>query len=315
MIAIYHSFMVQYHKIERRIMEKQHLKTITDESYREKLPNGNPDFPLHYYLENVWEFDFHCIAWHWHPELEFIYVRDGSVNCYVGTEKLVLSKGYGLFVNSGVLHRYEATDNNVFPNIVFSPNLFGETQGRIFTKYINPIINSGISFQILSPNIEWQNNVLNILLSIFELQNQNNPYEFETVTKLFELWNMFYKSIEIKSEAQPKSREMLHRSQLQIMMQYIHTNYGENIKLDDIAATVYISKNNALQIFRKGINMSPIVYLIQYRLARAAELLLSTDKTVASIAMETGFDNVGYFCRKFKAQYCMSAKEYRFNRK
>lgn len=104
---------------------------------------------------------------------------------------------------------------------------------------------------------------------------------------------------------------MLHISQLQIMMQYIHTNYGDNIKLDDIAGAVYISKNSALQIFRKGINISPISYLIQYRLARAAELLLSTDKTVASIATETGFDNVGYFCRKFKEKYCISAKEYR----
>lgn len=292
-------------------MEKQHLKTITDEAYREKLPNDNLDFQFHYYLENVWEFDFHCIAWHWHPEFEFIYVREGSVTCYVGTEKLELSKGYGLFVNSGVLHRYEATDNNIFPNIVFSPNLFGETQGRIFTKYIKPIIDFGISFQILNPNIEWQNIVLNILLSIFELQNQDNPNEFETVVKLFELWNIFYNKIKIKSEIKSKSREMLHISQLQIMMQYIHTNYGDNIKLDDIAGAVYISKNSALQIFRKGINISPISYLIQYRLARAAELLLSTDKTVASIATETGFDNVGYFCRKFKEKYCMSAKEYR----
>lgn len=291
-------------------MEKQHLKTITDESYREKLPNGNPDFPFHYYLENVWDFDFHCIAWHWHPEFEFIYVREGSVICYVGTEKLVLSKGYGLFVNSGVLHRYEATDNNVFPNIVFSPNLFGETLGRIFTKYVKPIIDYGISFQIFDPNIEWQNTVIKILLAIFELQNQDNPNEIETVTKLFELWNVFYNSIEIKSETQATNREMQHRSQLQIMLQYIYNNYGENIKLDDIAGAVYISKNSALQIFRKGINISPIAYLIQYRLARAAELLLSTDRTIASIATETGFDNVGYFCRKFKEKYCMSAKKY-----
>lgn len=296
-------------------MEKQQLKTITDESYREKLPNDNPDFPFHYYLENVWEFDFHCIAWHWHPEFEFIYVREGSVTCYVGTEKLELSKGYGLFVNSGVLHRYEATDNNIFPNIVFSPNLFGETQGRIFAKYIKPIIDFGISFQILNPNIEWQNIVLNILLSIFELQSQNNFNEFETVKKLFELWNIFYDNIEITSKTQAKSREMQHCSRLQIMMQYIHTHYSENIKLDDIAAAVYISKNSALQIFRKGINMSPFSYLIQYRLARAAELLLSTDRTIASIATETGFDNVGYFCRKFKEQYCISAKEYRNSKK
>ena len=292
-------------------MIKQTLKTITDESYQEKLPNVSSDFPFYYFLENVWEFDFHCITWHWHPEIEIIYVQNGSVDCYIGTEKFVLTQGYGLFVNSGVLHRYEAKDNNLMPNIVFATRVFGEAQSRIITKYVKPILDSNISFQILSPHIEWQNNILNTLKKIFELQNQNGSFEFETLINLFELWKIFYDNIQLKSEYQPKSRENLHRSQLQIMMQFIHSNYNKNITLSDIASAVYISKNSALQVFQKGINIPPISYLIQYRLARAAELILSTDKTITSIALETGFENVGYFCRKFKEHYLMTANDYR----
>lgn len=292
-------------------MIKQTLKTITDESYQEKLPNVSSDFPFYYFLENVWEFDFHCIAWHWHPEIEIIYVQNGSVNCYIGTEKFVLTQGYGLFVNSGVLHRYEAKNNNLMPNIVFSTSVFGEAQSRIITKYVKPILDSDISFQIFSPHIEWQNNILLILKKIFELQNQNGSFEFETLINLFELWKIFYDNIQLKSENQPKSRENLHRSQLQIMMQFIHSNYNKNITLSDIASSVYISKNSALQVFQKGISISPISYLIQYRLARATELLLSTDKTITSIALETGFESVGYFCRKFKEYYLMTANDYR----
>ena len=292
-------------------MKNQSLKTLTDESYRETQPHGYPDFKFNYYLENVYEFDFHCIAWHWHNEFEMIYARQGSVICYIGTEKIELPQGYGLFVNSGVLHRYEALENNLLPNIVFSPELFGEKHGRIFVKYVQPIIESGVDFQVFQPTIVWQNIVLQYLNNIFELQKEIDFSELKVVIQIYELWTILFNNIETKTKNYHNNNKILHRSQLQIMMQFIHANYATNITLKDIASAVYISKNSALQIFQKGINISPISYLIQYRLSRAAEFLLTTDKSISNIAIETGFENVGYFCRKFKEQYGLSPTEYR----
>ncbi len=78
-----------------------------------------------------------------------------------------------------------------------------------------------------------------------------------------------------------------------------------------IAASASISKSGALHIFQSGIHISPVAYLIQYRLAQAAELLCKTQKPVASIAEETGFTSSGYFCRKFRQHYHMSPNAYR----
>jgi AraC-like DNA-binding protein len=72
-----------------------------------------------------------------------------------------------------------------------------------------------------------------------------------------------------------------------------------------------ISKSGALHIFQTGIHCSPVAYLIQYRLAQAAEQLYITQKSVSSIAEETGFTSSGYFCRKFRQYYHMSPNEYR----
>lgn len=41
------------------------------------------------------------------------------------------------------------------------------------------------------------------------------------------------------------------------------------------------------------------------------DLHLSTDKTITSITLETGFENVDYFCCKFKEHYIMTANDYR----
>ena len=292
-------------------MTNRYLKVSTDESYRETQPHGNPDFPFRYYLENVYEFDFHSIAWHWHPEFEIIYVRDGSIDCLSGTDRIELAQGYGLFVNSGVLHCYQARADNVMPNIVFAPELLGEKQGRIYTKYVRPIVESGMPYQILDPSVAWQSEILQVLQAVFELQNRGDSCELETSAQIFRLWQILSQNMPSQSTTLPPDRAALHRSQLQIMMQYMHANYRNPIRLKDIAATVYIGENTALQIFRQGIHISPVAYLIRYRLARAAELLLTTDRTVTSIAQNTGFDNAGYFCRKFKEHYRISASDYR----
>lgn len=66
------------------------------------------------------------------------------------------------------------------------------------------------------------------------------------------------------------------QARLQAMMQYIHDHYMEEITLETIAASASISKSGALHIFQTGIHCSPVAYLIQYRLAQAAEQLYIT---------------------------------------
>ena len=62
------------------------LKIITDETLMEKRTHGQSVFPFQYYLEDIWDFDFHTIGWHWHQEIEFIYVQSGEVQCYIGKD-------------------------------------------------------------------------------------------------------------------------------------------------------------------------------------------------------------------------------------
>ena len=47
----------------------------TDETIRENVSHGDENYPFQYYFEDIWQFDFHCIDWHWHPELEFVYIE------------------------------------------------------------------------------------------------------------------------------------------------------------------------------------------------------------------------------------------------
>lgn len=98
-------------------------KITTDDTLRETVLHGTARYPFAYYPENIWQFDFHRIDWHWHHEFEFLIASENRICCLVGTDRIDLPRGCGIFINSGVLHRYEAYESACTPNIVFSASL------------------------------------------------------------------------------------------------------------------------------------------------------------------------------------------------
>lgn len=286
-------------------------KITTDETLRETISHGSSSYPFAYYPENIWQFDFHRIDWHWHYELEFMLITEGTALCLVGADQIELPKGFGLFINSGILHRFEAECSTCIPNIVFSPTMLAPGKSLIFEKYVNPVINSSVPYQIFNPHTAWQNQILQILSKIIAIQEDGTKKELHTIQLLLQMWDILFDHFDLSSDSQSLHRLNHKQARLQTMMQYIHDHYKEELTLEMIAASASISKSGALNIFQSGIHISPVAYLIQYRLAQAAEQLHTTQKSISSIAEETGFSSPGYFCRKFRQSYHMSPNEYR----
>lgn len=287
------------------------FKVTTDDTLRETVQHGSGSYPFAYYLEDIWQFDFHRIDWHWHHELEFMYVAEGTAFCLIGTDKIQIEKGNGLFINSGVLHRFEAKGKTVIPNMVFSPGLLAPEESSIYEKYIAPILQSAVTYQIFTPQTDWQDNILKIMARIFSLQAPFPANELQTVQFLLQIWDILFSHLDLSAGSLDNQRLNYRQARLQTMIQFIHDHYAQELTLEEIAASVSISKNSALNIFNTYIHITPIAYLIQYRLAKAAELLRTTEKSIASVAKEAGIADTGYFCRKFKQIYGMTPKEYR----
>lgn len=288
------------------------LKTITDETLMEKRDHGQSAFPFQYYLEDIWDFDFHTLSWHWHQEIELIYVHNGEVQCYIGKDRFSLPAGSGLFINTKIIHQFTAEQPTLIPNIVFSPLLLASTESFIYQQYIKPVLTSNVAFLVFEPDTLWHKEILSLLNQVFEAQEQANIKELTTMRLLTSIWELLYENTEsVFLQGQTSQITSSNTARLQMMMSFIHSHYADPIQLDDIAAFAHVSKNNCMQIFKNGIRQSPISYLIQYRLNKAAKLLAATEMKVATISEKCGFHDAPYFCRKFKEVYRISPIEYR----
>lgn len=286
-------------------------KIAIDENLMETVQHGDRNYPFKYYYENLALFDFNCVEWHWHTELEFVYVESGTVTMWLGEKKFTLPEGNGVFINSRILHRFYSPTEAVIPNFVCMPCFIAPEDSLVYRKYIFPVISSSLAFQTFHKEVQWQEEVLSTMKQIIAAQSRAETCELVTLALMQELWLKLYENLDFVHTKERIDDSAASQARLQLMMQYMHQNYQSNISLEDLSDYVMLSKSTVLNLFRSYLHTTPIKYLINYRLNEAAVLLAKTEKKISTVSDETGFNNVDYFCRLFKKHYQVTPTQYR----
>ena len=289
----------------------EYNKILTDDEFMEIKQHGNSDYPFQYYYDNLELFDFQCIEWHWHREFEFLYVESGKVICGIGEKQIALSEGEGIFINSKILHRFYTSSVGIIPNFLCMPEFIAPENSLIYKKYILPVISSNILFQCFRSDVSWQTRIIQNMIKIMEIQKDEKIRELATLAWVEDLWLTFYENVKLSDKEKMQTVDEAAQKRVQLMMQYIHENYKHGLSLNEIASHIGVSKSTALHLFQRFLHTTPVNYLIEYRLQAASRLLKNTNKKVKTIAYESGFHNVDYFCRLFKNRYHVTPSEYR----
>ena len=103
----------------------------------------------------------------------------------------------------------------------------------------------------------------------------------------------------------------IHNDVLKAMMNYVDKNYMNNITLSDLAGAGGVSRSLCNTIFNKYTQMTPIEYIMHFRIRKVADILQSGDLSMAEIADMTGFSSASYMSETFKKFYRFSPREYK----
>ncbi len=86
--------------------------------------------------------------------------------------------------------------------------------------------------------------------------------------------------------------------------------FREAVSIQSALEQLGCSYAHACRRFKRAYGLSPLAYLSALRVERAKLLLRDSDLTVAQIAQRLGFDNVGYFIRRFRRQTALSPRAF-----
>ncbi|WP_405153849.1 helix-turn-helix domain-containing protein [Paenibacillus sp. FSL K6-0108] len=251
---------------------------------------------------------------HWHEELQITLVTKGTLVIQVNGIDHELKTGQAILINKGILHvTTQLSHDGEYVSFNFPEKLLAfHSDSTMEEKYVLPYTRSSFVSIVISANVEWENQVLDMLWNMKRVFNRSKSWgwEYEISIKTVQLWFILISNLSLPQEEAPKHAKR-QQERLQLMLSFIHQNYSSPITLREIADTAHLSISECLRSFKKTVHMTPYEYLIKYRIKKSCELLVSSENTITEIARNVGFNHVNHFIQTFKKDQGKTPKGFR----
>jgi AraC-like DNA-binding protein len=248
--------------------------------------------------------------WHFHPEIELVYVNKGKGKRHIGNHISYFNNSQLVLIGSNLPHvGYidRLTNNGTETLIQFKPEFLGE---QFFTipemTDINQLFErakKGIRFNIdikqrLGPkiedlvNLEGASRIISFLEILKDLATTEdytllnaNGFAFETI---------------------PQDSD-----KIEVIYKHINENFSQHISLDEISELVSMTVPAFCRYFKKSTGKTFTKLVNEYRVVHATKLLAESTMSIADISFECGFNNFSHFNKLFKEFAGKSASKYR----
>lgn len=279
---------------------------------------GTPMFPCGGYYYSISANEAYEIPWHWHEEFEVVYVLKGDMRLSINGTQYALRENEGVFINSNALHlaRIECDKECEFCSLVFFGGLVsGAVESVYEQRYIRPLANCGLLPSVIFRcESEWQRQASQCIKDAYDAYDAEE-YGYELMVRE-KLSHMLYLIVLNKQdELERQKAESMDILRIKAMLNYMHRYYAEPIELQQIAAAANIGGRECLRCFQRTLGLSPMQYLLKFRVSVSARLLTDTDLSVTEICSRSGFDSASYFSKMFKRIMGYTPSMYRKLRK
>ena len=254
------------------------------------------------------------MAWHWHEEFEYVLCMKGPLHVDVNKTRLTLQTGQGVFINSGALHAVEQASEGtaLLHSGVFHPRLTGGMDTIFWQKLIRPMTQPDApAFFLLDESVPWQRQVLGCLHDSWK-EVSDEPFDYENRVRYHLSLALRLLSTQcVGGRTKVSQQEQIASERMKQMLRFVEEHYSEELTVQLIADSVALSESACLRSFRQMLGITPIQYVKQYRVEKAAELLRSTRLKTGEIGAECGFTDSSYFIKIFREIKHCTPKEYR----
>lgn len=253
---------------------------------------------------------------HIHNAIEIVYVNEGSFSAVLGETEYTIDKGDMLFIRTGVIHRlYSSPEKESSYYIIkIAPSLiFDFAIDANAAKYIlNLKLSEGKKCKWTRDELQ-KSELKNIIESIIREQMQEK-YCSDIAIKsgCAQLLMHILRETEGEgssaavSEATDEVIRLIYKA-----IEHIYNNFQCKTTALECSKVVGMSYSYFSRTFKNVTGKTFSEFLEDIRLDNAKKLLLTTDKSVAEIAFESGYNDTCYFIAEFRKKSGVTPKQFR----
>ena len=248
--------------------------------------------------------------WHYHPEIELVYINGGAGKRRIGSHISYYTDGDLILIGSNLPHcgftdKFTGNKNEIL--VQMKVDFLGESFFNIpEMKKIQNLLEvakggiafSGITKQILGDKME-------------DLDYQN---DFERILSILHILNELALSDEFKvlnAEGFSLETEVKDNDRINIIFNFVKNNFQEDIPLAEIADMVSMTVPSFCRYFKKITNKTFVQFVNERRLVHASKLLTEQTMSISEVCFECGFNNFSHFNKSFKAFTGQNPSDYR----
>ncbi|HIW71581.1 MAG TPA: AraC family transcriptional regulator [Candidatus Levilactobacillus faecigallinarum] len=236
-------------------------------------------------------------------DYELFIMLSGNAFIQIGDVKYALSEHDCLLIPPHIRHiGYQGSSNGtVYYWMHFFPS------GTVTTAYTVNL--AGKAAEITLPQKFKPTNFERLALLIRQLLDSANDKNSSALAT-----NYFISSILIELSHQfimttrPTSKSS---SRFELIKNWIRIHSHENLTVARTAAEFQMTPVYLTQLFKTYEGITTIHFINSIKINQAQELLLTTDKSVKTVALELGFRNEKYFLRVFKNMTSLTPTQFR----
>lgn len=233
-------------------------------------------------------------------EYQILYITEGNGILETKEGKYNLQPGSVILLTPGKWHRYRPNKNTGWTEyyIGFEGKIARHFLSNALLKENLPVIHCGLHEEIIA-----------CYNQAFDITQKSKPgYQQVLSGVVIKLIGLILSAIKNKEFSGKPIETIIEKTR-----QYLHDHYPENIDLEKLAADNDIGYSYFRKMFKRFTGISPGQYLLQVRISKAKDLIITTDQNIKDIALITGFDSIYYFSRVFKEKTGKTPIELRHN--
>lgn len=249
-------------------------------------------------------------VWHYHPEVELVYVDRGHGKRHIGHHISYYTSGDMVLIGSMVPHygyKDRLTDHAREHVIQFLPEVITDGLENLPEFFnINKLLQRaqhGLVFHghtkatvgkiIDSMTIQDSFDQLLSLFSILKVLALSDQYDILNATKLT-----------IQASLQDHIK-------IEIVYNFVIEHFRRDISLDEISTFVNMTVSSFCRYFKKQTGKTFTAFVNEVRVTHACKLLSETSRQIADICFDCGYNNFAHFNKQFKKITSQSPSQYR----
>lgn len=266
--------------------------SYTYRTYNKDQPNKNQSF------------------WHYHPEIELVYVNGGSGKRQIGSHISYYRNGDLILIGSNLPHCGFTDSLTNFKKetvIQLNPQFLGDTFFAL--PEIKGIKNL---LERAKKGIVFQGNDKRLIGNKIEKLDDKDP--FTRFLGLLEVLKMLEKATDYKilnAEGFILETAAQDNDRINIIFNFVKEEYQRPISLEEIAGKVSLTIPAFCRYFKRITGKTFTRFVNEYRLAHATKLLHEKQISITDVCFECGFNNFSHFNKQFKTFTGKSPSEYR----